>query len=155
VTIAAALQLEEFLDRFTPEMAALGRSVIERLRCRLPQADALIFDNYNFLGMGFSADGTSSGVFLSLVLYPRWANLFFFKGVLMHDPDGLLDGNGKIIRHVRLDTETDFDLMCLEPLIVQAIDLCEPALDPLRLGKMRVHSIAAKQRPRRPAQQQG
>src|SRR5690606_28415649 len=123
--------------------ASLGRRVIDQLRQRLPQADPLIFDNYNFLGVGFSADGSSSGVFVSLVLYPRWANLFFFKGALMKDPEDLLEGNGKIIRHVRLDNESDFDLEQLEPLIAQAVDLCEPPLDPVRVGELRVHSIAA------------
>jgi len=131
-------------------MASLGGEVVSRLRQKLPNADALIFDNYNFLGVGFSANGKSSGVFLSIVLYPRWANLFFFKGALLDDPESLLQGDGKIIRHVRLNTFADFDRIELGPLIAQAAESCEPPLDPSRDGKLKVHAIAERQRSRRP-----
>ena len=147
----AEAQLASFLARFTPEMEALGQTVVERLRRRLPQAEALVYDNYNFLGVGFSANGKSTGVLLSVVLYPRWANLFFFKGALMDDPAGLLAGEGKIIRHVRLEKLADFEHPGVEPLIVQALDLCEPPLDPAHRGELKIESVAAKRLPRRPA----
>ena len=143
-------QLATFLDRFTPEMAALGRTLIDYFCSRLPNADALIFDNYNFMGVGFSANGKSSGVFISVVLYPRWANLFFFKGALMDDPADELTGDGAIIRHVRIDSIRDFEPTKLETLIGQAVALSEPPVDTTRVGELRVHTVAARQRPRRP-----
>lgn len=34
--------------------------------------------------------------------YPRWVAIYFFRGVELADPDGILEGSGKAMRHVKL-----------------------------------------------------
>ena len=143
--------LAGFIDRYSPEVAALGRALIARMRARVPQATALVFDNYNALGVGFARGESSSGVLLSVVLYPRWVSLFFFKGALLDDPHGLLEGGGKIIRHIKLHTVAQFDRPEVEDLIAQQLALADPPLDPDAAGRLVIKSVSARQRPRRPA----
>jgi hypothetical protein len=38
----------------------------------------------------------------ALVPYKGWVSLIFFRGALLHDPEGLLEGTGALVRHVKL-----------------------------------------------------
>jgi hypothetical protein len=42
-----ALRLESFIDKYTPEVAAITRACLGKMRRRLPGAVQLIYDNYN------------------------------------------------------------------------------------------------------------
>lgn len=90
-------------------------------------------------------------VILSLALFPRWASLFFFKGPLLEDPAGLLEGSGSTVRHVKIRRAEDFRRAEIDALIAQALQLAQPPLDPGHCGRVVIKSISAKQRPRRSA----
>jgi hypothetical protein len=147
----AEAEMERMIGRYSPEVAQLGKSLITRMRARLPQANALVFDNYNAFGVGFSSTEKASGVILSVVLYPRWVNLFFFKGTLLEDPAGLLRGGGRLVRSIRLHDLAEFERPEVEALIAQALELAEPPLDPAGEGRLTIKMRLEKQRPRRPA----
>ena len=138
------------IERYSPEVAALGRDLIARMRARIPQANALVFENYNALGVGFAPGEKSTGVIVSVVLYPRWVSVFFFKGALLNDPAGLLKGSGSVIRHIRMTSVADFDRPEVDALIAEALELAEPPLDPGAKGRLVIRSISGKRRPRRP-----
>ena len=44
-------------------------------------------------------------------------NVGFFRGAELSDPNGLLEGTGKFMRHVKLRTEGDVDTTALSKLI--------------------------------------
>lgn len=144
-------QLDGFLDRFTPEIAAQARRVLAALRARLPGAVQLVYDNYNALAIGFApVDKTSTGV-LSVAVYPRNVMLYFLTGASLEDPHGLLKGSGSRGRNIpHADTETFGDPR-VQALIDTAIDRAEPPFAPEGPGRLIVKSVSEKQRPRRPA----
>jgi hypothetical protein len=47
-------------------------------------------------------------------------NVGFFRGAQIADPDGLLEGNGKFMRHVKLRPRHDVDAEALNKLIETA-----------------------------------
>jgi hypothetical protein len=47
-------------------------------------------------------------------------NVGFFRGAEIADPDGLLEGTGKFMRHVKLRPERDVDVGALRELIETA-----------------------------------
>ena len=47
-------------------------------------------------------------------------NVGFFRGAELADPSGLLEGNGKLMRHVKLSPERDIDAAALKQLIQNA-----------------------------------
>lgn len=147
---ATEAQLESFIARFAPEIAERVRAARAVLRQRLPGATELAYDNYNALAIGYGpGDRTSEAVF-SLAVYPRNILLYFLPGVGLPDPEGLLQGEGKVGRYVCLKAVEMLD----EPQIIALIDA---ALDRARRplpsdgGRTIVKSISARQRPRRPA----
>ncbi|MDI1363689.1 MAG: hypothetical protein PSX79_02270, partial [bacterium] len=70
-------QLAAFIAKFTPQVAALGTQAVASLTRRLPQADRLVYDNYNALAVAFAADEKASNAIFSIAFYPRWVSLFF------------------------------------------------------------------------------
>ena len=146
----AEAQLEGFIDKFTPEVAALARALLARMKARLPGATILVYDNYNALAIGFAAGERIRDAILSLAVYPRWVSLFFLQGRWLDDPHGLLRGEGNQVRHVPAITEASFDDPRVEAMIVQALEKAERPIDPGGDQRLLIRSISAKQRPRRP-----
>jgi hypothetical protein len=146
----AQAQLESFIDKLTPEMAALTRALYARMQARLPGATILVYDNYNALAIGFAAGERVKDVVLSLAVYPRWVSLFFMQGRWLDDPHGLLKGSGSQVRHVAAITEAALDDPRIDALIEEALDKADRPIDPAGAPALIVKSISAKQRPRRP-----
>ena len=147
----AQTQLDSFIDKYTPEMAALTRALFARMKARLPGAAILVYDNYNALAIGFAAGDRVKDVVLSIAIYPRWANLFFMQGRWLDDPHGLLKGSGNQVRHVPAVTSASFDDPRLDALIEEALDKADRAIDPAGEQVLIIKSVSAKQRPRRPS----
>lgn len=143
-------ELESFLGRYTPEIAALGRDAIARLRARLPEAVVLVYDNYNALAVGFAPSEKASEAILSVALYPRWVNFFFLQGHALDDPGKRLKGSGNVVRHITLTSADDLDDSIVSALIDEALTKAKVPLDPSARGRLVIKSVSARQRPRRP-----
>jgi hypothetical protein len=148
---SAAKQLDGFLAKYTPEIAAFARDALARMRARLPGALEMVYDNYNALVIGFCPNERPSDAIFSLVLFPRHVSLCFLQGAGLPDPNRLLKGSGKVVRHIRLEKPEDLDKPAVRQLIATALDRARVPLDESGLGKLIIKSISAKQRPRRPA----
>lgn len=148
--IGAEAALADFAARYEPDLAADFLACVAWLRARLPGAEALIYDNYNALVVGFGPDDRVSDAILSIAAYPRWCALFFLQGVGMDDPEGLLRGSGSRVRHVRLTGAGMLEDPKVAALIDQALARARRPVAQDGQGRLTVRSISAKQRPRRP-----
>ena len=146
----AQQHLDDFLQKYLPEMQKLGHSAITMLRKRLPGAICLVYDNYNYLAVGFGPDGKPSTLPISIAFYPRWATLFFMYGAMLPDPDGLLEGKGPRIRSMRLKGIEALSDPGVDQLISAAVLQAGWKLVPRARGKLIIQSVSATQRPRRP-----
>jgi len=144
-------QIETFLAKFTPELAAQAKRILTKLRKRLPNATEIVYDNYNALAFGFGPSERASEAILSIALFPKWVNLFFLQGVGLPDPGKRLKGSGKLVRHVRLSGSETLDEPAVAALIDEALRRAKVPLDPKARRKLVIKSVSAKQRPRRPA----
>ncbi len=66
---------------------------------RLVRVYALVF--------WYSLTGRMSDAFVQVVTYPKGVNLMFNRGAELEDPDGVLVGEGKIIRHIKVRRPQD------------------------------------------------
>ncbi|MET0794271.1 MAG: hypothetical protein ABW061_22300 [Polyangiaceae bacterium] len=144
-------QLRAFFAKYTPAIAALGKALRSKLRKRLPGAVELVYDNYNALVIAFAPSERASEAIFSIALYPRWVNLFFAAGAGLPDPQHLLQGDGKAIRHVVLHAAADFDQPALQALLTHALKRAAKPLDASAKRRLIIKSVAPRQRPRRPA----
>jgi hypothetical protein len=142
-------RFETFLAEFSPEIAALGREAVARLRNRLHSADVMIYDNYNFLVAGFSPNQRPSDAVLSIAMSARGIVLCFLQGAGLPDPNGILRGSGRVVRSIRLASIDDLKCPEVAMLIDVALDHARVRFDPNRTGSFYVKSVSAKKRPRR------
>ena len=148
---SAQADLEGFIDSYRPEIGALARAALARMRARLPGAVQLVYDNYNALVIGFGPSERASEAILSIALYPRWVNLFFLHGADLPDPGRLLNGTGKQVRSIRLRDAADLDQPAVRKLIDEAVARSAKPLPATGPSCLVIRSISPKQRPRRPA----
>jgi Domain of unknown function (DU1801) len=150
-TVTPRAQLDEFIDKYSPEVAKHARAAFAAMRRRLPAAHVLVYDNYNALAIGFGATQRPSEIVFSLALYPRWVSLFFAKGKGLPDPHKRLQGGGSVVRHVVLEGAKTLDEPAIRELMTQALQRAGTTLSKGKRGALIIKSISAKQRPRRPA----
>ena len=149
-TNSAERQLDGFLNAYTPEIEELARRILAKLRKRLPHAMELVYDNYNALAIGFApSERASEGIF-SIAIYPKHINFFFLQGAKLPDPDGLLQGEGSVVRHIRLEDEKTLDLPEVKAMMATAMKMAEVPFDETVKYKLVIKSVSEKQRPRRP-----
>jgi hypothetical protein len=143
-------QLDAFITKFTPEIAAQVRAILPRMRARLPGALELVYDNYNALAIGFGPSEKASDCIFSIAVYPRWVSLFFFINALdLPDPKKLLQGKGNQARHIVLESPEMLDTPGVKTLMREALRRAPP-LDPKQAHRLVIKSISPKQRLRRP-----
>lgn len=145
-------QLEDLLKKYTPDLAAAARDCLKKMRKRLPGATQLVYDTYNALGVGFGPSEKASDVIFSIVLYPRYVTLFFLQGVGLPDPKQLLKGDGKVVRHIKLESPSDLDKPAIRKLMAVALKSAKQPIDSTVPGGLIIRAIAKKQRSRRPSQ---
>jgi hypothetical protein len=150
-TKASEEQLTGFISKYTPEIGALAQEALAKMRERLPGAIELVYDNYNALAIGFSPTERTSDVIFSIALYPRWVSLFFFRGADLPDPQKLLKGGGKQVRHIVLESAADLDKPAVKALMDRALERSTRPISGAAPGRIIIKSISAKQRPRCPA----
>ena len=144
-----AKQLAGFIAKFDPAIAKLVRAARATLRKRLPTAIELVYDNYNFLAIGYCSSERTSDCLLSLAASAKGLALSFYYGATLPDPDKLLLGSGKQNRYVRLESAATLREPAVEALIDAAIAHAKTPLPASGRGRTVIKSVSAKQRPRR------
>jgi hypothetical protein len=142
-------RLASFLAKLEPATAKLMRACRAVLRKRLPTANELVYDNYNFFVIGYCTTERPSDCVVSLAASAKGVALSFYHGATLPDPAGLLLGTGRQNRFVRLKSASDLASPALEALLAAATRQAKTPLSDTGRGKLVIQSISAKQRPRR------
>jgi len=121
------------------------------MRKRLPTALELVYDNYNFLAIGYSSTERASDCVVSLACGANGVSLSFYYGATLPDPDGVLLGSGNQNRFVRLESVRTLAEPAVERLLAAALAQAKTPMPESGKTRTIVKSISAKQRPRRAA----
>jgi hypothetical protein len=139
-------QLKGFIAKFAPPNQRLIRALRKAVRKRLPAANELVYDNYNFLVIAYCPTQKPAESYFSIGADKSGANLFFaYNGTKLKDSKKRLQGKGALNRFVRLESEES--LADVEDLIAQAVALSKGPAQ--KEGQLVIRMISPKQRPRR------
>jgi hypothetical protein len=144
-----ARQLAGFIAKFDPAVQTLVRSARAALRKRLPAAVELVYDNYNFFVIGYSATERPSDCIVSLAADAKGIGLSFYYGATLPDPHGILLGSGSQNRFIRLPSAAILRTPEVEALIAAAVAQAKSPLRTAGRGHTIIKSVSARQRPRR------
>jgi len=149
VPASAASQLEGFIARFDPAVARVVRACRSALRKRLPTAIEQVYDNYNFLAIGYCTTERTSDCIVSLAVSAKGVALSFYYGATLPDPGGVLLGSGNQNRFVRLPSAATLGEPAVVALIRAAVAQAKTPLPAKGGGTTMIKLVSAKQRPRR------
>ena len=142
-------QLAAFIAKFDSRNQALIRSVRRALRRRLPTANELVWDNYNFFVIGYSATERPSDSVVSIAAAANGVGLSFYRGATLPDPQGILEGAGVQNRFIRLHSARTLERPEVEALIAAAVAQNRAPFARSGRGKLLIRSVSKKQKPRR------
>jgi hypothetical protein len=142
-------QLAGFIDKFDSGNASLIRSVPKTLRRRMPTANALVYDNYNFFVIGYCSTERPSDCIVSIAAAANGVGLSFYRGASLPEPHGLLLGSGSQNRFVSIESAATLVQPGVEELIAVAIAQAANPLPANGRGKLVIRSISKKQKARR------
>ena len=145
----AEQQLTSFIDKFEPRHRTLIRAVRRALRKRLPAANELAYDNYNFFVIGYSPTERPSDAIISMAAGANGVGLCFIHGAGLPDPHHLLLGSGKQTRFIRLESADVLARPEVEALVAAALARAGTAMPTIGRGRLVIRSVSVKQRPRR------
>jgi hypothetical protein len=142
-------QLTSFIAKFAPKDQQLIRAVRRAMRKRLPAANELVYDNYNFFVIGYSPTERPSDAIISIAARANGVGLCFLQGARLPDPNGLLQGSGNQTRFIRLESPGVLMRPEVESLIAAAIGKARVPMPSAGRRRLIIRSVSAKQRPRR------
>ena len=151
----AEQQLDSLLAKYDPEVTAFARRALARMRKLVPGAIEMVYDNYNWLVIGFAPTERPSDAIFSLVLPPGRVTLCFLQGAGLPDPAKRLQGKGNVVRNIRLYNAGEPDARVLDgpevrDLINLALNRAKVPMPARGRRKLIIKSISAKPRRRRP-----
>lgn len=150
----AERQLDSFLAKYDPKVEAFARRALAKMRKLVPGAIEMVYDNYNWLVIGFSPSERPSEAIFSLVLPADRVTLCFLQGAGLPDPAKRLQGNGKVVRSIPLFEAGKPDAKILDDpevrdLINLTLNRAKVPMPAVSRRKLIIRSVSRKQRPRR------
>lgn len=110
-------------DEGIRELAAASRALIGRL---IPKSDEKVY--FGWRVVRYSLDGTMAGQFIAIGPTKKHVNLYFMNGNELDDPKGLMNGDGKKMRHVSITEARQLKSAGLKALIKASAKLQQEKL---------------------------
>ena len=140
-------QFSAFLSRFPPEIIALVKRSLPKLRRALPGSNQIVYDYSHSLVVSFSMSERGYEAIVAMSILPREVRLYFDKSI--PDPKGLLEGSGGKVRSVTLKAASDLDEGDIHALIKAAIKHSGVTFPRARSNRMIIQSESKKRKPRK------
>jgi hypothetical protein len=102
--------IETWMKDHTGELGVIAKNWFEVMRRCGDDVRELLHD-------GHPTACVADAAFAYVNAFKAHVNVGFFRGAEIADPEGLLEGTGKFMRHVKLKPESGFDAAALAKLI--------------------------------------
>lgn len=110
--------IEEFLEGYPPEMQVVSRILRSMVRDAMPGAREVLFARHNHFAYASSESRADTIVYICPM--KEYVRLGFMFGTHLNDPQQLLVGTGKQLRHVKVRTVEEANMPALRGLVEEA-----------------------------------
>ena len=91
----------------------------------VPEANELIWDNYNAVAIAYAKSDKLKDAFCHIAVYARHINFGFNRGTELSNRNLKLEGTGKLIRHLTIKDYESFPKEALKDMIWEAVGISE------------------------------
>ena len=113
---APTQQVQAWLEKLPSEKKPLIEALRKRIGSVAPEAHEIIY--HDALGYGPTDSGFDRIMYISV--FEKHINLGFFYGGFLSDPEGLLVGSGKRMRHIKIRSLHEAENPAITSLLAQA-----------------------------------
>src|SRR5258705_1152324 len=114
-------QLLGFLTAYDPTIAGMALALREIVLDEVPDASESIYQVYT-IAIWFGFSGKMKDMFCYITTNAKHINLGFPRGTSLPDPNRVLEGDGKTMRHVKFASERDLERAFVRRYIQAAIE---------------------------------
>ena len=141
--------LIKFISPYSLEVQTLALDLMQFVKKIIPEANELIWDNYNAVAIAYSKTEKLKDAFCHVAIYSKHVNFGFNRGSELSKSDIKLEGNGKLIRHIKVTEIDKFPKDLIEKLLFEAIGISEDLNSEIQktkksIGKSIIMSISEK-----------
>lgn len=148
---AAEAQIRTLIDKFAPAKLRLIDTVRKELRKRLPTAHEVVYEYAEWFVISFSPSGQGyEGVF-AIRVDADGVKLYFNRGKELPDPEKVLEGSGKLVRSIDVESASTLTRPAIVSLIDEAITRNPVPFATAGSGSIVLRSISAKKPQKRRA----
>ena len=117
--------LKKFLAPYNVEIQELTIQLRNFLTDLVPEANELIWDNYNAVAMAYSKSEKLKDAFCHIAVYAKHVNFGFNRGTELSKTEIKLSGKGKLIRHISVKDFQEFPQEEIKEMIWEAVGISE------------------------------
>ncbi|MSP14551.1 MAG: DUF1801 domain-containing protein [Chloroflexi bacterium] len=110
---------EEFLAPYHPEIQVSAQTLRTLVRQTIPNVTEAVYRGWKLIGYR-QKEGRRNVYFAYIAPSPAGVALGFEYGFLLTDPEHLLQGNGKQVRFITINSPEDIRAQLFADLIIQA-----------------------------------
>jgi hypothetical protein len=118
------LKLKQFLEPYDERIQTLTVELRKFITDLVPQANELIWDNFNTVALTYSKSEKLKDAFCHIAVYSGHVNFGFNRGVELKQTVKL-SGKGKLIRHISLEDFQSFPKKEIQSMIWEAVEISE------------------------------
>lgn len=125
-------ELQRYLVPFDPDIAELALTLRALVLEEAPDASEMVFEAGISVTVAFTYTGRFKEVFCSVAAYEHHVNLGFPKGAELPDPDGWLQGTGRLGRHLKVRWKEELPRIPLRHFVRLAVERARAERDAAR-----------------------
>jgi hypothetical protein len=118
-------RLLTFLAAYDPHIAELALGLREMILAEAPDASESVYQVYT-VAIWFGFSGKMKDMFCYIATNARHVNLGFPRGAFLPDPNRVMEGEGKAMRHVKFASMRDLDRPFVRRYIRTAMEQAAP-----------------------------
>ena len=118
-------QLKKFIEPYDEGIQKLTLELRNFITDLVPQANELIWDNYNAVAIAYSKSEKLKDAFCHIALYSQHVNFGFNRGAELTKTSVKLNGKGKLIRHISVKDFQSFPKQEIKNMIWEAVRISE------------------------------
>lgn len=111
--------LATFLMNYSGAVRELVRSARALILAVMPDTIEQFDPSANLIAYGL--DRSYKGLICGITLHKAYINIMFAQGASLPDPEGLLQGTGKLARHIRIERLADLEAPEIRRLLETAL----------------------------------
>ena len=109
-------QVQEWLHKLPADKKPIVDHLRRLIGSVMPEAPEIIYHD----ALGYGPTDAGFDRILYVTVFEKHINLGFFYGGFLNDPEGLLIGSGKRMRHIKIRSVQDGDNPAIKSLLEQA-----------------------------------